>query len=215
MMPLTTEQFLKVFADYNQTVFPMQFFLIAAALLIVFLAFNPGKSSSKLITAILAFFWLWMGAVYHLIFFSQINPLAFLFGGLFVLQAVILFYAGVLTNKLSFRFYYDAKGVTGFLLILYALFFYPLLGLNFEHQYPQLPTFGLPCPTTIFTFGLFLWTDKKMPFSVWLIPFIWSLIGSSAVFLFGIREDFGLLLAGIIGTTILLWNNRQSFNFAR
>ena len=209
-MPFTNEQFLEVFAAYNRAVFPMQLVLVSAALVAIFLSIRPNKISGKAVTTILAFFWLWMGVVYHLLFFSSINRGAIFFGLFFILQSLILFYTGVLKDKLSFGFHYGWKGMVGALLILFALVIYPLLGLLFGHIYPQSPTFGLPCPTTIFTFGLLLWSDKKVPWYVLPIPLFWSLIGFSAAFTLGILEDIGLPIAGIIGVGIMISTNRKA-----
>ncbi len=202
----TVEQFLEVFGAYNRTVFPMQLFLVLAALVAIFLAIRPNKTSSKVLAATLAFFWLWMGVVYHLLFFSSINPGAIFFGIFFIFQSLILFYAGVFKDKLSFGFHFGWRGMIGALFILFALVVYPLLGLLFGHIYPRSPTFGLPCPTTIFTFGLLLWADKKVPWYVFPIPLLWSLIGFAAAFSLGILEDIGLPIAGIIGSAFLIWH---------
>lgn len=181
----------------------MQFFLAAAALAAIFLTIKSGKNSSRAVSIIIAFFWLWMGAAYHLLFFSKINPAAIFFGAFFIVQSAIFLYAGALKNDLSFRFRLSAEGVIGISLIIYALIVYPLFGFIFGHYYPYSPTFGLPCPTTIYTFGLLLWTVKKVPWYVLPIPFLWSFIGFSAAFTLGIREDFGLPVAGIIGTAMI------------
>lgn len=39
-------------------------------------------------------------------------------------------------------------GMTGSLLMLYAMMIYPALGYFLGHVYPKAPTFGVPCPTT-------------------------------------------------------------------
>ncbi len=65
------------------------------------------------------------------------------------------------------------------------------------------PTFGASCPTAIFTFGLLLWTDKRFPLSLLIIPVLCSLIGTSAVLSFGIKEDFGLLVTRTISTIVV------------
>lgn len=203
-MPFTIEQFLEVFAAYNSAVFPMQLIFVLIALLIIFLAIKPLKKSNKIISALLAFFWLWMGVVYHLLFFSPINKMAFLFGAFFIFQSAILFYAGVIEQKLSFHFRFDTNGAIGFLLIFYALVIYPLLGFVFGHIYPQSPTFGVPCPITIFTFGILLWTDRKIPFYILVIPILWAFVGLSAAVSLNIYEDFGLPIAGFISIIFLL-----------
>jgi hypothetical protein len=66
------------------------------------------------------------------------------------------------------------------------------------------PMFGLvPCPTTIFTFGMLLLAARPKRLLLWL-PLVWSVIGFFAAVKFGIREDVGLLIAGIVTAVILL-----------
>jgi len=70
----------------------------------------------------------------------------------------------------------------------------------------------MPCPITIFTFGLLLQTDTKWQPNLYIIPLIWTLIGSSAVWFFGVLEDFGLLISGIIGLSYLVMNLQKKDN---
>ena len=112
-------------------------------------------------------------------------------------------------SKVSFRFKPNGYSLIGGIFILYGLVIYPLLGYFFGHVYPRNPTFGLPCPTTIFTFGLLLMTQKFIPAYVLVIPVIWALIGSAAALSLTIREDFGLFIAGILGTVLILIRNKK------
>ena len=80
---------------------------------------------------------------------------------------------------------------------------------NFNgHVYPSTPTFGLPCPTTIFTLGLLCWADKKRPPIVWVIPILWSVIGFAAAYSLGIKEDIGLFVAGILIIILLVFREK-------
>ena len=72
-MPFTVEEFLGVFRDYNNSVYPFQFVLFLSAIYIIYLAFSKKDYSSKVITWMLVFYWLWIGVVYHIIFFSSIK----------------------------------------------------------------------------------------------------------------------------------------------
>jgi Family of unknown function (DUF6064) len=64
--------------------------------------------------------------------------------------------------------------------------------------------FGLvPCPTTIFTFGMLLLAARPKRPLLWP-PLVWSVIGFFAAVKFGISEDVGLLLAGIVTAAIVL-----------
>jgi hypothetical protein len=133
-----------------------------------------------------------------------------LFAALNVVQSIVFLIFGVFKPRLSFHFQADIYGITGWLFILYALIGYPFLGYYLGHIYPKSPTFGLPCPTTIFTFGVLLWTKARIPKTVLVIPFLWSVIGFSAALTMGIREDIGLLVAGVAGTLLILTRDRQS-----
>lgn len=206
-IPFTTEQFLQVFENYNQAIYPFQFALIIVAIATVFLVASRKPFANKLISCSLGFLWLWTGIVYHLIFFTAISPPAYLFGTLFIIQGLLFLYEGVVKNRLSFRSNQNFYGILGAIFIAYSLVIYPLIGYALGRIFPTVQTFGVPCPTTIFTFGLLLWTEKRFPLGLLIIPVLWSLVGTSAAFSFGIKEDFGLLVAGTIGTTMIIRHN--------
>jgi Family of unknown function (DUF6064) len=208
-LPFTIQQFLDVFRQYNIAVWPMQVFIIVLALVAVYFSIRSKTYSNKIVVCILAFFWLWMGIIYHLVYFSRINKAAIVFGTLFIIQAIIFIYFGLIKNKLRFRFKTDKYGITGIILIVFALLIYPLLGYWWGRIYPSSPTFGLPCPTTIFTFGILLFSVPKISTWVIVIPVLWSLIGFTAAFSLGIKEDTGLVIAGLLSMAMILYRNKS------
>ena len=72
-LPFTTEEFLEVFKIYNLTVWPTQILLVILALLMIFVLLKKNKLSDKIISIGLTLFWLWMGIVYHYLFFTKIK----------------------------------------------------------------------------------------------------------------------------------------------
>ncbi len=60
-MPFTQAQFFDVFSAYNTAVWPAQIFLYIAGVLAVVLAFRRSLWGDRVISAILAFYWIWMG----------------------------------------------------------------------------------------------------------------------------------------------------------
>ena len=207
--PFTAEQFMEVMLRYNEAVWPVQiaFYLLATAL--VYLAFRSSDGADPWVAAILAFLWAWMGIAYHWVFFTAINPAAWAFGGFFVLQALLFLGVGVIGDGLSFEFEPDAYGVLGAVFLVYGLVLYPILGALAGHAFPDGPTFGLPCPTTIVTFGVLLWATRRVPGWLLAIPGVWSIIGTGAAVRFGVPEDYGLLVAGVLGTVMVLVKNRR------
>jgi hypothetical protein len=208
--PFTTGQFLGVFEAYNLAIWPAQVVAYALGVAAVVLAIWPRPSSDRIVSAVLAGFWLWNGAVYHIGFFRQINPAALAFGMLFVVQGALWLVAGVLRPRLSFRAAPSAASMLGGVLVLYAMVAYPIIGMLMGHAYPHSPSFGVtPCPTTIFTFGLLLWTAPRLPLYLLVIPLLWSLLGVSAAIALGVPEDLGLLVAGLAATTVLVWRQHR------
>lgn len=183
MLPFTVDEFLDVFAQYNQAIWPMHIvaYILGIAALVLLVKKTP--YSDRAISVILAFFWAWVGIVYHIMYFSTINGAALGFGVLFIVQAVLWLIFGVLRPKLSFKWEANPYTIIGAVMIIYAMIVYPLLGALQGHGYPRSPSFGVaPCPTTIFTFGLLLLTSAKVPKSLLVIPFLWSLLGISAAY---------------------------------
>lgn len=94
-MPFTREQFFEVFRRYNEAVWPTQVLLLGLGLAAACLAFRRRSLSDRFIVTALAVLWTWMGVVYHFRYFRPINPAASVFGILFVLEAILLLWSGL------------------------------------------------------------------------------------------------------------------------
>lgn len=209
-LPFSTDQFLDIFAKYNVAVWPAQLLIYLLGVSCVVLAQLRGIWSSSIISLILSVFWLWMGVAYHFLFFSKINPAAWLFGAIFILRSLIFIYVGVIKRKISFHIPRDVYGIGGTVILAYVFIIYPAIGHLVGQRYPAVPTFGLPCPTTIFTFGIFLWSRAKVPVYTLIIPLAWSLIAFFAAVSLTITEDFGLLPVGLTATVLVVLRNTRA-----
>jgi len=210
-LPFTTAQFLNVFRLYNNAIWPSQ--LIAYVLGVIALGCVVRKSPAcdTIINTILGLFWLWTGFVYHILFFSEINKAAFGFGTLFIIQGALFIGAELFTIKIRYRFKADVFGITGIILVAFAMIIYPFIGALLGHGYPYSPMFGVtPCPSTIFTFGLLLWTNQKVAWWLLFIPGLWSVIGFTAAFQLGMLEDTGLIISGVVGVGLLVYRNAKT-----
>ena len=142
--PFTQEQFFEVFRRYNEAVMPLQIALILLALSAFGAMVVRRRESDRVISAILAGLWAWMGIVYHLMYFREVNPAATLFGLMFLGGAAIFAWAGVVQGRLVYDCESRVRRVAGHALIAYALVGYPFLSEVLGHEYPAMPTFGLP-----------------------------------------------------------------------
>lgn len=198
-LPFTAEQFYDVFVRYNDAIWPMQFILYAVAWLTLFLICRGGRANSRVVSFSLAILWIWTAATYHLVF-TSISPSGWAFAALSLAGGVWIAWVGGIRNRIAFGIGSNPRTVAGTLLILYALVIYPLVGYAVGHRFPAMPTFGTPCPVTIFTIGALLLTVAPPPRSVFVVPVLWALFaGTTATFQLGVWQDAGLLIAGLIG----------------
>jgi hypothetical protein len=72
---LTSEEFFTMFAQYNQTIWPTQVGAYLLGLCAILLIINEVPHADRLISGILALLWLWIGLVYQLFYFREINTL--------------------------------------------------------------------------------------------------------------------------------------------
>lgn len=72
-----------------------------------------------------------------------------------------------------------------------------------------------PCPTTIFTFGILLWSTAAVPLALVVIPLLWSVVGMSAAVSLRVPQDYGLVVAGLAGTALIVQERRRSRSAAR
>lgn len=203
-LPFSRAQFFEVIADYNLAVWPAQFVLILLAVAMAVLIIRGPARAGRLVSYGLVLLWVWVALVYHLAFFWRINPAAPIFAAVSVAAAAAFFWFGGVRGGLRFEKGLSATGILGLVVVMFALAGYPAVGEYIGHRYPASPTFGLPCPTTIFTFGILLMAAPDLPKAVILAPLVWAVIGSSAAFALGVTQDLGLVVVALLGVYLLL-----------
>jgi hypothetical protein len=203
VLPFSRDEFFAVFTSYNTAVWPAQVFLYGLAAALVVLALRGRPVHHRAISLGLGLLWAWTGIVYHWWHFTAINRPAWGFGTLFVVQGALFVGHGIGGRRFEIGRPRGWHGWIGALLVTYALVVYPLLGLASGHPAREVPVLGVPCPTTIFTFGLLFWAALPIPRHLLVIPLVWAFIGSTAVFLLGVLQDVGLLVAGLLGLLLL------------
>jgi len=207
MLPFSRDEFFSVFERYNESVWPAQLLLTALAVIALVLALRRSKEGSRGVFAILGILWFWMALVYHAGFLTAINPAAVVFTGAFLAQSFIFVGLAARRGAVTFTPRRDLAGFAGGGLIAAALLLYPVLSVLGGHAYPAQPTFGLPCPTTVFTLGMLLWLNGRTSVLVFVIPALWTIVGTVAAVELRMPEDY--LLAVSLAIVIGVWMTRK------
>lgn len=194
-LPFSEAQFLAVLADYNAafTIPIAALWLLTAVLLVVALF----RHADRWVAGVLALHWLWSGVLYHWLYFTRINPAARLFGAMFVLQAGLFIWFGVVRGRLEFRWGRGPRQMIGGLLVIYGMA-YPALVLASGLAWPRMPAFGVPCPTTILTLGLLLTVPQGRLRGLSAIPVLWAVIAGFAAVLLGVLPDYALFVGAAV-----------------
>jgi len=206
-LPFTAEQFYEVFRTYNEAVWPAQWMLLGLAAMAIYLVLRPRPWSHRAVSAILAGLWVWLAIAYHFVFFAAINPLAYAFGAASLGGALVFLWQGVVRGELRFAAGNSGFHYAGWVLIAFALLVYPVWSWLEGHRYPAMPTFGLPCPITIFTIGMLALQTTPHVRAPLSVPVLWCFIGGQAAFLLNVRPDLGLVAAGLLGSVMLIRPN--------
>jgi hypothetical protein len=208
MLSFSTEEFLLVLESYNLAIWPIQIFAYILVTLALFFLFKPTNYSTIIILAVLSFFWLFNGIVFCFVYWSESHLFGYIFGIFCVIQGILFLYS-IKNSEITIGSPDKTYTLIGLLFIFYAIIGYQIFGYFLGHIYPKFfPASLVPCPTTIFTFGIFLLINNKIPLKYYVIPLIISLGGFLAAYN-GIYEDIGLILAGIFGTILIIRRESQ------
>ncbi len=202
-LPFTVEQFLETFRAYHSAIGVAPLVLTLLAVTLVAVAHKAGSWRHRVISMLLAVLWLWSGIVYLGVFFARINPVARAFAIAFIAQAMLLTVAGW-RGRLHVSPRDSGARVAGWVLIAYALVVYPLLGWIQGHGYPGGPSFGAPCPITIFTFAILLWSPNRFPLVLLGIPVLWAVTATGATLQLAMREDLALPVSALLVVFVVL-----------
>lgn len=200
--PFTTDQFYQVFERYNSTVFPAQLIFLILGVAALFLILSEKSQIIKLIAGFIGILWIWMGLIYHIAFFAEINKAAYLFGLIFILQGILIL-INAASDRLVFSFKPERRIYFGLFFIIFGLIIYPAIGLFIHGTANPVISLGLPCPTTIFTLGFFMLTNSKFPGYLLIIPSLWAIVGLSAAINFGIYQDLMILITAFFAIYFL------------
>lgn len=205
MILYSREVFLSVLGAYNESLWPAQILALPLGLLALALALRPRPGSDRLIAGLLAAAWLWVGAVYFLDRMATIDYAAPAFGGLFILQGLLLAGLGSLAGKLAFRFDGGPAHRLGLGVALFALVGLPAIGWLADQA-----LFGLaPGPTALFTLGLLVLATGWARFVLAVAPLLWCLFAAWAARELEMAAEQTLPVAALVAVVAVLWRGAR------
>jgi len=202
--------FLPMFEAVNRDLWPLQAFTLLLGVAMAIATLRKSRIADRIAAAALGLIWIFDGVVFHWVYFRSIFEPAGTFAVLWAAQGVLFIVFGVFRPRLSFTAARDGYAAFGFLLIAYALLVYPVLGYLLRSDFAYATWFGpFPCPVAVFTIGMFLLTDDRVPKFLVIVPLLWAVTAWAPVS-WGVTEDIGLLVGGTIGMVLLFVRDYRS-----
>lgn len=205
---MQVEEFFDLFGSYNEMYLIVIILTFVFAIVALLMVFRKSTYSNRIISLTLAFLWLWIGIVFGILVFGpfptvmagiEMPGIWYLFGSIFALHGFILLYFGVIKDTVSYTWKPSYRHYIGLFIILFGLVIYPFVGVLTGRVFPEYPLFGIaPCPVTLFTIGLLLWSDVKPALPLVVIPIFWGFMGIVPVLFYEVYADIVTILAGII-----------------
>ena len=167
---------------HNQALWPSQLLTVGFGLAFLGLLVRPRPWQGRMVSAFLA--GLWVGVAWAFVWerYATINWAAVYVVPLFVLQAGLLAWIGVVRGRLTFGLRRDAAGWAGIVLFSLSLLFYPMIAPLAGRPWSQAEIFGIvPDPTAVGTLGLILLAQGRPRSELLAVPVLWCAISGATL----------------------------------
>ncbi len=206
-MPYTPEVLYALHARLLGELWPLAAPLALLTLAALLAVIRGAGGFGRPVAAVLAAGWLWAGVVFHFQYFATINFAAPVYGGLFVVQGLLLAWQGAWRDRLNLGFGGRAPQWAGLVLALYALAVYPLV--DYLAAGDGLRLAGLaPGPTAALTLGLLLQARGPIPLHLLAVPVAWCVVAGLTGLELGVPADVSLLAVAAVAMVAALRHNR-------
>jgi hypothetical protein len=199
----------RMFELYHQEIWPAQLVALTLALAILVLMRRDDEWRGRVIAGLLAACWLWVAVMFHVRRYATINWAARYFAVLFVAQAALLVWNGVVRRRLTFRRQSEASALLVPGLLLIAIAIPPLVGRVTGRTWSQVELVGLtPDATAIATLGILLVSSPRAPRTLMVVPLCWCVIGGATSWALGSAEAWVPIVAAAGTLAATVWPRR-------
>ena len=208
-LPYTVEVFFASMAQYNRLWFPGDIFVVLLVLVAFALVARPRSGctgiSARIVGALLAASWVWVGAAHQLQHMATLNFMAPIYGIAWIVQGVLIAFTCTVLGRVRFRFGGDVRGWTGLALAVFGLFGYPLVVLSLGFGWRALPLAGMaPDPTVIFTAGILAATRERPPLHLFVLPLGWAGVAAVSAYLLSFPLDYAVPVAVLTAAALAI-----------
>jgi Family of unknown function (DUF6064) len=174
---------------HNEAVWPAQLLTIALGVGILAALRRPSAQHGRLVAGVLAVLWMTVAWAFLLRRYAAINWGIKYIAPLFLVEALLFVWWGMVRGKLSFALRPGVGGRSGAALLVLAVVLYPALAGISGRPWQQAEVFGIaPDPTVIATVGLLLQTNSRFRWALLPVPLLWCAITAATLWAMGAQS---------------------------
>jgi hypothetical protein len=200
--------FVALFEQCNQAIWPIQLVGQLAMLVAIAMMFTSWRYARSAIFGTLAPFCIFIEIVFQYTYLRPLYQPGKTFAGLWMAEGMLLAFSASRPPR-CFKRSTGWCAALGWLAIGYSLMGYPALGFLLRSSVLRIAWPGaFPCPTALFTLGVLVMEQGPLPKWMLVIPAFWA-IGGLVPFSWGIREDLGLVVFGMLIVVTIVSRDRS------
>jgi len=159
---------------YNLAIWPAQILGLAVGIAIVVLLATRSVYRDRIVAALLAVCWLWVGWAFHYERYAQINWVAAWIGALFALEAAMLAIAGAIGRRIVFERASGRMSWLAIALVAVVVAGYPLLAPLTGREWTSAEVFGVAAdPTALATVAALVLVRGRVRWVLLVVPLAW------------------------------------------
>jgi hypothetical protein len=159
---------------YNVGVWPVQLVGLAIGVAIIVLLATRSSRRDRIVSALLAACWLWIGWAFHYERYAQINWVATWIGAVFALQSGFFVGVGVIGGRIAFDHPSAHASALAIALIVVVVVGYPLLALLTGRTWTSAEVFGAAAdPTALVTVAALALVRRRIRWLLLAVPLLW------------------------------------------
>ncbi len=197
------------FELHNQTLWPVQIIAAGLGIILFLLVLRPSPARGRVVAAIMGLLWVWVGWIFVWQRYTTINWVAAYAVPLFMLQGALLFAAVAARDGLDIEKEWPFLRGFARALLLFTLFFYPLLAPLWGRSWQAAEIFGIaPDPTALATLAVVALSRSRIRWPLMIVPALWCAITGATLWTMAAPDFWVAPVCALVAVTVR-WTARR------
>jgi hypothetical protein len=202
----------RLFELHNQALWPLQIAALALGLLVLVLLAGRPSVARRIVPAVLAAAWLWIGWSFFWRSYATINWASPYVAPVFVLQAALLMWLARPRGSIDLTGAIGGMRIAALALLGCSVLLYPLAAIGMEgRSWRSAELFGIaPDPTALATLAAAALARGRARWEVSIVPALWCAFSGATLWAIGAEEAWLPPLGAVLALSLATAGGRRA-----